>query len=416
MTMDAYDASNDVRRRGAVTMDPNQQNTLTAIGENYPSEQGKLKRIFGYINADFSTPEDAPSGTLSVYALDAAVHPESMPDEAFSQLLVCPVFTASAASPPLDDAYFTSKKDALSRAVPQFSNTPASLNFRAANNYDTHTWEAELGPDCGVAGIYKSVENHGRDVTYYAVVNAGSESISREVRGLVASEPELTFGDMLGDMRFTYARNAVTRNATRLAYKVARAMGVRISHGADSAAFTVHPEDDAYGYLAPPMAAETRGGGHLQANSTVARMLFGGERAAGVYHDTHPVDGRTRVCYVRSALSDGIARFTLDNNACTGYAFPSSTGVKTPAALLPDVSDAEAAAYATGFTWEGKTKTECHHDALNPAAYHTLDNAFLVGMRELGWEQSGTNGNQSRLIPVMVKISNPEHKRSAREQ
>ena len=400
--MDVLNASNDVRARTDATASSDMINVLEAMQENYP-QPGHLKRVYAYVNSDYSDQEDAASGVLSVYDQDAKVHPDSLPLEMFSRIIVCPI--SAPAGVKLTDEFFTKKPDVLQRSVGQYSKQPPSLTSRGGEKGDSAPWHHELGHD-GFAGIYKTMTNHGRDSQYFVVVSAGAPAACSDLKHGVASSP-ITFKALLTDDRFMHARDLASRNTERIAYAVGHSMGVQINHEPDYSAFTTHPDEDAYYHTALPMRATTKGGGYIQVTSNISPMAWQSQDTIGVYHKVRPVKCTRDACFITGPMHDGIARFNM-NGKSRGFALPATTGPNVAAPALRTLTNEEAKKYATGFIWEGKRDN--HHPALHPDAVHAIDDEFLLAMQELGWQQAGTH-NRSHMVPVLVKIANPDLKR-----
>jgi hypothetical protein len=77
---------------------------------------------------------------------------------------------------------------------------------------------------------------------------------------------------------------------------------------------------------------------------------------------------------------------------------------------MAPISDSVYEQRSQGITWENKESLRQHPD-LHPNAFRPIDDTFLQKMRELGWQQTGTN-NREYFLPVAVKIANPEMRRN----
>lgn len=59
----------------------------------------------------------------------------------------------------------------------------------------------------------------------------------------------------------------------------------------------------------------------------------------------------------------------------------------------------------SSIVWEGESTL---HKDLAPGAHYLVDKPFLAAMQKLGWKREN---ERDAMIPVLIKISNPELKR-----
>lgn len=359
---------------------------LEAIVEN-----GPVKKMIGYHNIDTSCEEDVPSGLLTIHDPESKVHVDNIPEKTFQYLVVCPIYPAVKGQV-FTDADFQISDAKLNEAVPQYSSAPPSMYNRTGGICEKDAWNAELGED-GVAGIFKSV---GRHAKYYVGVCAGVGLASQEFKESL--KDGMTFEQLLDDPKFKYTRFLAQRNAQRLAYNVARACKVRIAHTRDA---TSKKESQ------PQIAVPDRGFQQAQSTITALKRGYDGTEAVGVFHDVRPVQEANDMCFVYAGPYDGIAMFNMNGNA-VGHALPASTGRSTIDPATPYDMDRNK-----GVTWEEAPESliaEGAHPDLHPDAFRPIDDTFLENMKKMGWKQQGTR-NREYLVPVRIKISNPELKR-----
>lgn len=354
---------------------------IEALIANYDKKH--LFKIQGYNNMDTTDEEDVPSGMLAIHPVNATVHPDSIPEKSFSFLVVCPI---NADRELKDDDFTINGK--IDEAVEQYSSVPPSLYNKNEKNQDITEWKAELGED-GFAGIFKKVKENGRSADYYVAVCAGASKACTEFKDYMNSlDDKMTFEQLLDDTKFSYIKSLAQRNAQRLAYNVARAFNVKIVHVRDISA------------VGAPMRAVTRQG-YQQAQSTIKALDkgFNGQDAIGVFHGVRPTAEANDMCFVYAGPYDGIAMFNMNGNA-RGHALPATTGRRSNTQKI-EYSESRN----KGVTWT-KTDNGFHPD-LHPEAFRPINNQFLEDMKSMGWKQTGTN-NREYLVPVAIKISNPD--------
>jgi hypothetical protein len=357
--------------------------------------------ISGFANLDCTDKEQHPSGVVSVFPKDALVDAESLPHIKF--LVVCPVVQRRNGQE-YTDADFSNSKP-LNDAIVQFSAAPPALHNRSpSTNADMNEWHSEIGED-GFAGIFKKMRDNGRSADYYIVAHAGASVADAELKDYVSKlKAPITYGTLLDSPQYAYVKNVAQRNAQRLAYQVARGYKVPVAHTQDTPSYTPDLHD------APPMRAESSiNGGHLQATSSLRmlpRSVDSIADAVGSFHGVCPLADVSRVCYVIASPYDGIAIFKM-NNSGIGDGLPATTG-RTGATIPANFQLEEKR--QRGFTWEQQAHLKNHPD-LHPSAFRRVDESFLRAMRSLGWKQEGVV-DREYLVPVAVKISNPELKRT----
>ena len=377
-------------------LDDNAKLKIEAMLENY--EGKNIFKIYGYANADFKDEEDVPSGLLTIHPIEAVVHPDSIPEQAFKYLVVYPIMERNGKG--YTDADFPINEK-LDEAAVQYSDKPPSMTIKNRNNSDMDVWHAELNAD-GFAGIFKKIRENGRDADYFVVVQAGAPEACAEFKDYLNSQDGLTFEQLVDDPKFSYVQYVARRNAERIAYNVARAYSVPIAHTVDVSAYKKNESS------AQPMRAEPPKC-HRQALSTIRVLPQGykGKECVGIFHGVRPVAETNDICFVCASPYDGIAIFNMNGNGI-GHGLPASTG-RSSNESTRELSQKEINQRVRGITWEGKDQLKLHPD-LHPDAFKKVDSEFLQSMKELGWKQEGTD-NREYLVPVALKLGNPELKR-----
>jgi hypothetical protein len=366
---------------------------IEATLENYP--EGSIHRICSFVNGDFTDEEDVPSGLLTVHPVDAQVHPDSLPREMFQYTVVVPIMDQVNKPDGYTDVDFQGKdkEQALHEAAPEHSSNPVSLEHRDANtNLDQDTWRAQLGGAEGFAGVFKEVKGNGRDASYFIVAQAGAPEACQQFKQNLIKKPKTTFAQLLEDPEYNYVKYVAKRNAERLAYNVARALKVPITHTKDVGAYAKTV------FSAQPMRAVPR---YSQALSSIQPIAFKGQPAIGIFHKVRPKMQVNDFCMVNAGPYEGLVLFNMNGNA-KGYGLPADVGRN--AGELRTLPQKEIRARARGITWEGKTDQSLAHPQLHPDAFRPIDNAFLDSLKDMGWSQTGL-ANRRYLVPVLVKIA-----------
>lgn len=373
----------------------NQEQKINTLIKAFP-DQSHVSRVFAYVNADFSDPEDAPAGIMSIYHPDAVVQPDSIPDAMFQYMIVCPIKNKD-----INDDYFLSKEKELQDNVAQFSDAPPTLTNRTLENDDINTWHTELGGEDSFAGVFKKIHDNHRDTSYYVIAQAGAPLACQQLKDELIAGNAITFGELVKDPRLDYVQLLARRNAERLAYQVARSLGVRIQHVEDACAIKPESHISKPWVAAPPL-------GHRQTVTAIKPVTFRKKNRVAVYHKLRPTNEGSDVTFVHAGPYDGIVMFKMRSQG-KGFALPTNTAKNVDSSKLTPLTEEDARRRARGITWDGK-KDSLHLPDLHPDAYHKVDDHFLKSMREIGWLQEGTD-NRVYLLPVVVKVFNPELKR-----
>ena len=373
---------------------------IEAILDNYPKDDSILK-IYALENADFRDEEDVPSGLLMVHPIEAKVHVDSIPEEAFQFLIVMPIHEKPSGKEWKDSDFDTPEmQKALDDAVPRHSeSTPGLDKLEASTGKEIETWEAELGDgDSSFAGVMKRVHSNGRGSSYFVVAQAGVPKACQQLKEWIGRRADgITFGELLDSNQYSYVRYLARRNTERLAWNVARAFKAAIYHTEDSASESI--QDVAVPLRAEPMK------NMRQPVSTLGELVWGkdGVAAVGIFHKVRPAQNVQDICMVNGGPYEGIAIFNMAKNAI-GYALPATTGPNPKAKAITDKR--ELSLRKKGVFWgEGERNNELLHPQLEPTEHSPIESdAFLAAMRGHGWRQQGTD-TRRRLIPVMIKMN-----------
>lgn len=368
-------------------LNPSQQLVINSILKNYEEGQG-INRIEGLHTVDFSNiDEDIPSGIVMEHPIEAEMHVDSLPLHSFSFMVICPVIDTENK---WTDDHYTSRLSEIQKAIPQYCDAPVSLKTRDCNDGgDQMCWKAELGEDeQSFAGIFKCVR--GRETNYYVCAQAGASVACKELRQKLATlESPITFEQLLDDPDYKYCQYVGLRNAERLAYNVARACQVPISHVEDVGAYKEY-EYSAYPYRAVPSAT--------QKISSICRLQSG--RTVGIFNRVTPIGKAHTTHYVYEGPYHGIAMFNMKGNA-KGLGLPAHSGkYDSPKPVRNPKQRAE------GLICESIHPAD-HPDVINQTFCKIDNETFKEQMNALGWKTETIHN----LVPVAVKIWDPTIKR-----
>lgn len=357
----------------------------------------KPAKIVTFVNADFTDEEDMPGGMVALFKADSPIHVDSIPQETFMYTAVTKVL-AKPDGGEWEDKDFTGvdKEMAVGKAVPQFSSDPPQLkSYNDGSPKDDKVWNAELGSQDCFAGVFKKVDgNDARqaDSTYYIVTQSSVPIVAQQLRQKLIKHPEMTYKDLLSDEDFIHAHYVAERNAARLAFQVARALKVPVRHGQDRGMMLSEE------YSTPGMRAR------LNMSQPVS-VIKEHKGDVAVFNKIRPIEDACKTCLVYAGPYEGVAMFNMDGKG-KGIGLPANTG-RNQQGLDPNTR-VDYKKRSKGITWEGKDLRNPIHPDLHPDAFNPVNSeVFLDQMERMGWSQRGTDTRHT-LIPVNVKIFNPE--------
>lgn len=213
---------------------------------------------------------------------------------------------------------------------------------------DESPWGAEIGS--GIVGVYKSMARSNS--AYYMVARAPADLAWAEA------------GD--NKEKQLVAENMSIRNTKRLAKAAARSLGLQVVQIEDVLAKVSDPEN-----VAKPLLAVQ--GPEMYKNKKV--VYAGPYNGVSVFH-----------------VSSGINKSDI----------PTQTGKNTGNFRAYKQHQTQE------FVWEKQMGEE--HPELKDGLYKQVDAEFIRDIKERGWEQEGVD-TRLHLIPVLVKLSNPNLKR-----
>jgi len=369
------------------------KHVMETLADNYRDVNG-LVEVIKLVNSDLSNVDAHPSGIVTIHPADAQVHPDSISNELFDHIVVCRVFDPERK---LADKDFQGKESKLNKQIPQYAakNPPRMYGVRSEKGGDSGLWSAELGP-LGYAGVYKQVS--ARDTDYYIVVRASVPEACKEFKHAVFSGKPLTFEQLYYDPKYNFTKNLAKRNAERLAYCVADAIGVKIQQIEDASAFTKKS------YIAKPWRAiPDKGMSHVM--SRIAELSWHNTPHVGIFHKICPRSDIQDESFVSAGPYEGITLFSMKHAPVHGVGLPLNTGPNKDKSNMKELSEQEKTRRSRGFVSEGDE--ENIHALIHPKNHQKVDDKFLKEMIKMGWRQEGAN-NRRTLVPVIVKVADPE--------
>lgn len=366
-------------------------------------------------NSDSTNKYEFPKGQVIMYPADSKVTAATLQPGLYDHLVVQRIFATKEAKDEMTDAFFKAKLDRLNEAIPQTTDTPARLAYREdGGNKDIDYWTPSMG-NHGWVSILKVRHKSGRDEDsqYFIAVKAGVPQAVEDFIGEFADEKKpknISFEDLIRyDRDHAYLKKLGERNARRLAFRAAEAIGVRIHHTDDARAYT-HPRNQE----AKPMMAITRDGDFCQPLTSLELVqhpspLFVKPVAAVMSMSVNP-DKTREQCLVMVNPYEGIVGLKMDPKykgkqaiQVKSVALPVCTGRKT----APDqvkTTGRDMKKYLKGVTWEQKNGEI--NDKIAPESYRSFEgegDEFVQKLAASGWNPSW---GSVHYVPVVSKIAN----------
>lgn len=362
-----------------------------ALREIYPDNN--ILKCIGFVNLDVTDEEELPSGVVMIHPADTKLNIDSLKENMFQYLVVCKVRGK------VNEEEAMRKLDDLNKAIPQYSVKSPQLKMRfKENNDDIERWAPELGEENAFVGLFYSLQPDGRTKDYYIAAKAGVPLACQQLRKYLI-EKNMTFKDLVNDNAVSYVKYLAERNAKRLVYNAARVLSLPIQNEIDHSAYI--PEEEEHG--AKPFRAVPD---YIQSIYTIQPIIYAKQDAVGIFNDVTPVSECNRSgvnhFFVCANPYEGIYMYPMNNNT-KGFGLPANTGKRVVIESKKQQVEQRA---KNGVIWENK-KSDYHPD-LEPDAFHNVDNTFESAMEESGWNRQN---RRLHLVPVIIKISNPELKR-----
>lgn len=276
----------------------------------------------------------------------------------------------------MDDKFFASRLEALSEACPQYSDAPIRSAIRLPDNSDAHYWGHELGEN-GYVGVTTEAQIAGAPHLggegYYIVASVGAPLLGQDLIAEFAKEG-LTWSQVQTDKRMTYWKKAAERNAKRVAYAAAEAIGVKIQTDIENPATTYRNDaiSEAPRRTADPEVVQL-------VSSVIDGVQYDHCAPLSAFRNaSSSAGGKQRVAVV--AVSPFVHKtVTLPASTVNSDIVPTVTGrsanVYSDTTFVAKAHPKLAAHISNAFTWEGDAAT---NDRLNPAAYRSFDANFFA--------------------------------------
>lgn len=310
----------------------------------------------------------------------------------------------------LSDERIQSKLSELVALAPTYAPEKMALSLDCRDpitHLDKREWTAELGPT-GSASISKTTD--GRKNSYALLVHASPDLLNKQLKQWVRNNNTMTYKQLLADPLFSYARNAVERNAQRIAANIRSGFrlttnGSRVLSDIGS---TVAPHEIAPNVLHPEVKHFT---------STVRRLMRDGQERVAVFNSVIPAEncGR-RVVIDQGPWAGYVVYDTEHTSPALGY--PASTAVKTHHSTVKVAEQDRQVVNERSpyFTWAGKPVGASvqinEFPSVLLSGLHELiehNDHFVGAMRQLGLRKIAP---VAKLLPVAMKVASPTETRT----
>ncbi len=270
-----------------------------------------------YMNAEAHSPFEFPRGISVTMHKQAPIQIDTMKRVPTTAFVVCALGKTAANGQALDKRYFRTgaQMDALRAAVPQYSPLSASQL-----GDETEHWEAELGKR-GWVGVCTSKERlHGtkKATHFHLAARATAGALDQAYYDWIKAEVGKPDGELpsigaLASHPYTKRVEEVAmRNACRIAYQAARALGVSVETQRDGrSAYAASRE-----FNAPLMAIPTSA---QLSNTIVADQL---NNTVTIHSNTTPTGGAHDHVMVMFNPHEGFGKFPLNLDARKDTTYP----------------------------------------------------------------------------------------------
>lgn len=362
-----------------------------------------------YPNLDVSDVDNIPSGVALYFDPAASVDPTMIHDRLFETTAVSKVVKGPyKANGAVADQAFTSNKALLNKCVPQYAATPVHADLRSANMNEVDTWHSELGGDGSFVGAYSQLESNHRDKSYYLVSRGTVPLIVQDFKQDVARNKP-TYRQLMSNKvwsnKMKNNQYMANRNVQRNLANFAEASQVAINRIRDLGAY-LPTEQHSYPVRAVP--------DWTQSSHSIRDAKHDGRAAVAIYSGVMPASdrrssnaGETNTVFLVTNPYDGITAFPIKGDANESIrAFPVETGRNPTRSDHTSERNARAIKERASSVvmWENQENHSLHSDVA-PDAWKPVGDTFKSVMKHGGWT---SDDNTRMLVPVVVKIFNPE--------
>ncbi len=375
------------------------------------------------------------TGIVTEHLEKSAVVPELIHGNAFEYLCVVPInvkdnpHIVDEHDPNFGEKYFMGRKKELDELVPQYAKVPPSLKNRNRNNSkDTRIVGVELGQYGGRVGVYKVIAENGEEYHYFLVASGGAQLACEELSKMVKEKvelvkgiqgPSMTHEELVDDKDFGYARYVARYNVLRTMYNAASALGIKVPSTLYKDV-EINPVFQVYPSFVIPARTQTMN----TISDSIAHCVDDNETISvvGICREVVPASEvrTTNQHYVAEGPADPIYLFDTNHPTTRNIqnGLPCTTGRNKPLPLniaavndfAKTMSQEQKNTYdrrAKHVFWENAPNQSIHPDVV-PGTFNRLitknETSFVDHLFELGLHKKAV---PDRLIPVIVKISNP---------
>lgn len=375
--------------------------------------------IGGYVlaNSDSTNEFEFPKGQVILYPSNSTVNSTSIHKGLYDHLILSRILPPKSENKELNDSFFRKQIEKLNEASPQKVSNPPRLHHRDyETNKDMHYWSPSLGSR-GWAGILKTRHRSGRDEDskYFVAVKAGVDQAVDDFISDFSKDDhpkQISYENLIRyDRDHGYLRKLGERNAKRLAFKIAEAIGVRIHVTEDNRAYTNPRTQEA-----KPSLALTLKGDFCQSLSSLKMVTHHDELhtkplAAAMNMCTSP-DCVKEQCLIMIDPYVGLIGLKMNPDfrneqpiQIKSIAIPVCTGRLNPPTQVK-LEGRDIKKRLKGVTWESKIVGKIN-DKLAPDAYRQFDDesekSFIKSITDSGWNPKW---GMVKYVPVVMKISN----------
>lgn len=209
-------------------------------------------------NAQAHNAFEFPSGLAVTMHKRAPVQMDLMKRAPVTALVICDLGqTAADGRTPLSKEYFrdAARVEALRKAAPQYSPLSAR-ELSVDTEGETAHWEAELGKAgwISVAATKERTSGTRKQTRFHLAVRASAGQLDQEyynwIKAEAASDESLSIGSVAEHPHTVRLQQVAKRNAQRIAYQAARALGVKVATIKDFASVYARSRE-----FAPPLMA-----------------------------------------------------------------------------------------------------------------------------------------------------------------
>jgi hypothetical protein len=380
-----------------------ERDRLQAFIEAHPP--GDILQVRVFANFDAKSEAEPPSGMQVVFKPEAKVDPTDIHSNMFQTLSVANIVEPADV---LNDDAMKALLPQIHEAIPQVSDDGFHGGLvKVKDNKEMSPWHPELRAPGSFVTIVRELKDDHRSHHYMMAARSAVprfvQDLKRDVGKGQPTWNELVQLDSSWCNRIHKGEDASRRNVAAVMADTAENAGIGLEYRVPDILGALEDERFAHRELALPHAT--------QVSYSIRPGFFERHNAVVVSYGIVNANDclKSKNFYVVSNMYDGISRFRLNDLDAIAAAggLPADTGRAMTLENIPLVGDNALKIMfdkrSTGFTWDGKQNTR--HPDLHAKAFRPLDQKFLEGMEQLGWD--ARHHSVKQMIPIVGKINNP---------